>query len=256
MPVSPAKMESSPEISVILPAYNEENLIIGTLTNLDVFLAERYVNYEIIVVDDGSIDQTSTLAAAWKGRSGKKVRLLVNPLNRGKGFSICRGMLESKGQWLVFMDADFPYELGAIDAFRQALQNGYDMAIGSRVLAESYVEGVPTLRFVAGQVFSWLVQALLFRGLPDTQCGFKAFVAPAARKIFPRVTITGFGFDVELLYLARKFDYKIKPVPVRMSDNYRRDSRVRLMRDSLRMFMDLFKIRWNDLCGRYNQPQG
>lgn len=246
-------MSDLPEVSITLPAYNEQSLIAGTLASLDAFLAERFARYEIIVVDDGSSDQTAEIVRRWQAGPGAQVHILVNDANYGKGYSIQRGMLQCTGQMIVFMDADLPYELEAIVSFRQALQNGSDLAIGSRVLPGSHIEGVPALRFAAGQIFSWLVQALLFRGLPDTQCGFKAFTAQAARQIFPYLTITGFGFDVELLYLARKFGFKIQPVPVRMADDYRRDSRVRLVRDSLRMFLDLFRVRWNDLRGRYIQ---
>lgn len=246
-------MSELPEVSVVLPAYNEQSLIVSTLTSLDAFLADRFARYEIILVDDGSSDQTVEIARRWQAGPGAQVHILANNANLGKGYSIRRGMLQSRGHFAIFMDADSPYELDAIDGFLGALQNGSDLAVGSRVLPGSHVDGVPALRFAAGQVFSWLVQALLFRGLPDTQCGFKAFTAQAAGKIFPRITIPGFGFDVELLYLARKFGYKIQPVPVRMADEYRRDSRVRLVRDSSRMFLDLFLVRWNDLRGRYTQ---
>ncbi|MGQ9832429.1 MAG: dolichyl-phosphate beta-glucosyltransferase [Candidatus Villigracilaceae bacterium] len=244
-------MNESPVVSVVLPAFNEENLIAGTLASLDAFLAERFARYEIIVVDDGSCDQTAKIVRRWRPSGKAQLRLLVNEINLGKGYAIQRGVLSSRAPFIVFMDADLPYRLEAIDLFLQALQNGCDLAIGSRVLAGSHVEGVPPLRFVAGQIFSWLVQALLFRGLPDTQCGFKAFTAQAAREIFSRLTIRGFGFDVEALYLARKFGFKIQAVPVQMTTTYRRDSRVRLPSDSLRMFLNLFQVRWNDLRGRY-----
>lgn len=244
-------MNESPVISVVLPAFNEENLIAGTLASLDAFLAERFARYEIIVVDDGSCDQTAEVVRRWRPSGSAQLRLLVNEVNLGKGYAIQRGVLSGRAPFIVFMDADLPYRLEAIDLFLQALQNGSDLAVGSRVLAGSHVEGVPRLRFVAGQIFSWLVQALLFRGLPDTQCGFKAFTAQAAGEIFPRLTIRGFGFDVEALYLARKFGFKIQAVPVQMTAAYRRDSRVRLLRDSLRMFLNLFQVRWNDLRGHY-----
>ncbi len=244
-------MNKSLVVSVVLPAFNEENLIAGTLASLDAFLAARFAHYEIIVVDDGSSDRTAEVIKSWHAGPGAVVRLLVNEVNFGKGYAIRRGVLASQAPFVIFMDADLPYRLEAIDIFLQALQSGSDLAIGSRVLAGSHVEGVPRLRFIAGQIFSWLVQALLFRGLPDTQCGFKAFTAAAAGQIFPRLTIDGFGFDVEMLYLARKFGFRIQPVPVQMTETYRRDSRVRLVRDSLKMFLDLFRVRWNDLRGRY-----
>ena len=241
---------SSPDISVIIPAYNEEALIVSTLDCLQAYLAARPESYEIIVVDDGSRDRTAKSIQQWQKDTLANLHLLVNPDNLGKGFSIRRAVLESQGQFIVFTDADLPYELDAIEGFLQALREGCDLAVGSRVLPGSEVRGVPLLRYVAGQVFSWMVQAVLFRGLPDTQCGFKSFRAEAAREIFRRLTIGGFGFDVEMLFIARKRKYAIRPIPVHMIE-HRQRSRVRLVVDSIRMFTNLFTVRWNDLLGKY-----
>lgn len=239
---------TQPELSVIVPAYNEEDLIVGTLDALHDFLSARKESFEIIVVDDGSRDATVRRVGQW-GKT-KNVRLLVNENNMGKGFSVRRGVEESRGEFLIFIDADLPYELDAIDGFLRALRAGSDLAIGSRVLPGSEVKGVPAARFFAGQVFSWMVQVFLFLGIRDTQCGFKSFKSNAAREIFRRLTISGFGFDVELLYIARKLKYRINPVAVRMI-HHRLGSRVRLVSHSLEMLNDLFVIRSNDLRGRY-----
>jgi len=241
---------NAPELSIIIPAYNEETLIVTTLDCLQSYLSARQESFEIIVVDDGSRDKTVESVQHLQ-RSADQVRLLINTQNMGKGFSIRRGVLESRGQIIIFTDADLPYELEAIEGFLQALRNGCDLAIGSRVLPGSEVRGVPMLRYVAGQVFSWMVQAILFHGLPDTQCGFKSFRAEAAHQIFRRLTIGGFGFDVEMLFIARKLKYIIRPVPVHMIE-HRQRSRVRLMTDSLKMFANLFMVRWNDVQGKYN----
>ncbi|HLO32122.1 MAG TPA: dolichyl-phosphate beta-glucosyltransferase [Anaerolineales bacterium] len=241
---------TSPHVSVIIPAYNEEDLIASTLDCLHTYLSKRSEEYEIIVVDDGSRDRTVESVQAWQKNNPAGLRLLVNPRNMGKGFSIRRGVLESRGSFIIFIDADLPYELDAIDDFLKALGNGYDLAIGSRVLPGSQVKGVPVLRFVSGQIFSWMVQVVLFPGLPDTQCGFKSFKSAAAKEIFQRSTIGGFGFDVEMLYVARKRKLAIQPVAVRMID-HRHRSRVRLIIDSFKMFANLFMVRWNDLQGRY-----
>jgi glycosyltransferase involved in cell wall biosynthesis len=241
---------TSPELSIIIPAYNEEALIVSTLDCLQSYLSARSERYEIIIVDDGSQDQTVHSVQEWQKKDHPEVHLFVNSQNMGKGFSIQRGVQESRGQIIIFTDADLPYELDAIEGFVQALRNGCDLAIGSRVLPGSEVRGVPMLRYVAGQVFSWMVQAVLFQGLPDTQCGFKSFRAEAAREIFRRVTIGGFGFDVEMLFIARKRKYAIRPVPVHMIE-HRQRSRVRLMKDSFKMFANLFMVRWNDLQGKY-----
>jgi dolichyl-phosphate beta-glucosyltransferase len=239
-----------PELSVIIPAYNEEALIAGTLDCVHTYLSARPESYEILVVDDGSQDKTVESVQKWRSHIVADVRVLSNPQNMGKGFSIRRGVMESRGAYLVFIDADLPYELSAIEDFLQALKNGSDLAIGSRVLPGSEVKGVPVLRYVAGQVFSWMVQAVLFRGLPDTQCGFKSFTAVAAREIFQRVTIGGFGFDVEMLFIARKRKYRVQPVPVHMIE-HRQRSRVRLLVDSFKMTTNLFMVRLNDLQGKY-----
>jgi dolichyl-phosphate beta-glucosyltransferase len=222
---------------------------VSTLDCLQSYLSARPEHYEIIVVDDGSQDQTVAFVRQLQ-KNNYHVRLLVNEQNMGKGFSIRRGVLESRGQIIIFTDADLPYELDAIDGFLQALRNDCDLAVGSRVLPGSDVKGVPMLRYVAGQVFSWMVQAVLFQGLPDTQCGFKSFKADAAKEIFRRLTIGGFGFDVEMLFIASKRKYAIQPVPVHMIE-HRQRSRVRLMTDSVKMFANLFMVRWNDLQGKY-----
>ena len=195
--------------------------------------------------------ERSPSVQAWQGGGSANLRLLVNEQNRGKGFSIRRGVQESRGRYIIFIDADLPYELYAIDEFLKALQNGCDLAVGSRVLPGAQVKGVPLIRYVAGQVFSWMVQAVLFTGLPDTQCGFKSFKAEAAQDIFRRLTLDGFGFDVEMLFVARKLKFKIQPVAVHMIE-HRHRSRVRLLSDSLKMFLNLFTVRWNDLQGKYN----
>jgi len=242
---------TSPELSIIIPAYNEEALIVSTLDGLDSFLSARSESYEIIVVDDGSQDKTSGCIRNWKGSHRVDLHLLINERNMGKGFSIRRGVMESRGRFVIFVDADLPYELHAVDDFLGALRSGYDLAIGSRVLPGSEVKGVPLLRYISGQIFSWMVQAILFQGLPDTQCGFKSFRAESARKIFRRLTISGFGFDVEMLFVARKLKLAIQPVAVQMIE-HRHRSRVRLIVDSFKMFANLFMVRWNDLQGKYN----
>jgi dolichyl-phosphate beta-glucosyltransferase len=242
---------TAPNLSIIIPAYNEEALIASTLDGLQNYLSARPEQFEIIVVDDGSQDKTVASIQAWKNRSGTDLRLLVNQQNMGKGFSIRRGVLESRGRYLIFIDADLPYELYAIDDFLKALRNGCDLAIGSRVLPGSEVKGVPAVRYAAGQVFSWMVQAVLFKGLPDTQCGFKSFKSVAAKEIFRRLTIGGFGFDVEMLFVARKLKFAIQPIAVHMIE-HRHRSRVRLFIDSLKMFSNLFMVRWMDWQGKYD----
>lgn len=242
---------TSPELSIIIPAYNEEALITSTLDGLHTYLLTRSETFEIIVVDDGSQDKTVDCIQAWQKIHPVDLQLLMNEQNRGKGFSVQRGVRESHGSFIIFIDADLPYELSAIDGFLKVLRNGHDLAVGSRVLPGAQVKGVPVIRYISGQIFSWMVQAVLFSGLPDTQCGFKSFRSGAAKEIFRRLTIDGFGFDVEMLFVARKLKMTIQPVAVQMID-HRHRSRVRLIVDSFKMFGNLFMVRWNDLQGKYN----
>ena len=239
------------EISIIIPAYNEETLIINTLESLRAYMATRSEKYEFIVVDDGSNDRTAVTIQDWQKKMNADLQLLINQKNMGKGFSIRRAVQASRGQYVIFIDADLPYELYAIDNFLSALKNGYDLAVGSRVLPGAEVRGVPFYRYIAGQVFSWMVQLLLFTGLPDTQCGFKSFRSMAAKEIFRRTSIDGFGFDVEMLFVARKLKFAIQPVAVHMIE-HRQRSRVRLFSDSLRMFSNLFTVRVKDWQGKYD----
>ncbi len=241
----------TPELSVIVPAYNEEQLIVHTLNGLYSYMKTRPESYEIVVVDDGSLDRTVPCVNDWQKQTQADVRLLENEVNRGKGYSVRRGVMESRGQYIFFIDADLPYELHAIDGFLDALRNGFDLAVGSRVLPGSEVKGVPAIRYVAGQVFSWLERFVLSTGTADTQCGFKAFTSAAAKNIFHRLTIDGFGFDVELFFVAQKYKYRIQPVAVQMIDRHR-ESRVRLFSDSLEMLLNLFMVRWQDWQGKYN----
>jgi glycosyltransferase involved in cell wall biosynthesis len=238
------------ELSLVIPAYNEQQMIAATLETLLQFLQMRFESFEILVVDDGSTDETVHVVRQFSG-TRPKVRLLEQGTNRGKGRAIQRGVQESLGEYILFMDADLPYDLAAVDVFMTALRSKYDLAIGSRHMPGSRIQGVPLLRYITGQVFSLLVAALMFPGIRDTQCGLKGFRAEAARQIFKRVSIRKFGFDVEALYIARKHKYAILPIPVQMT-GFRSDSRVRLLHDSSRMFIDLFTIRWNDLRGKYD----
>jgi dolichyl-phosphate beta-glucosyltransferase len=238
------------ELSLIVPAYNEQHLIADNLEILVQFLQVRFANFEILVVDDGSTDESARVVRQFS-ETRPNVRLLEQITNQGKGRAIQRGVQESRGEYIFFMDADLPYDLAAVDVFMTALRGEYDLAIGSRHLEGSEIKDVPPLRYLSGQVFSLLVALLMFPGIRDTQCGLKGFRAEAARQIFERVSIQKFGFDVEALYIARKRKYAILPIPVQMT-GFRYDSRVKILRDSGRMFLDLFAIRLNDWRGKYD----
>ncbi|MBM4041721.1 MAG: glycosyltransferase family 2 protein [Planctomycetes bacterium] len=236
--------------SIVVPAYNESADIEAALEAAEAFLGDSGLPGEVIVVDDGSTDDTAQLVARYAERH-PVVRLLRNERNRGKGHSVRRGVLAARGQVVLFSDADestpFTEAPKLLDALRPG---GADVAIGSRALPESRLERPqPWLRRLMGWVFRGLVRLIVLRGLRDTQCGFKAFRAEAAREVFRRQTLEGFAFDVEVLFIARKLGYHIAEVPVLWRDSH--DSRVHPLRDPVRMFLDLVRIRLRALRGAY-----
>ena len=242
-------MVSSPFLSIIIPAYNEEARLAETLPVLKEFLERQEYSWEVVLVDDGSSDRTSEVIHQFftpeEGRSFK------NSPNRGKGYSIRRGVEEARGEVLLFSDADFSTPIDEFQKLYHHIQNGYEIAIGSRSLPESdlqvhqawYREGM-------GKVFNLLVQGILLRGFKDTQCGFKCVRRKDAAPIFSQLTIDGFGYDVEFLFLAQKKGLKIKETPVLWRNHP--DSRVRIVQDSFRMLTDLLAVRFRDLFGQYD----
>lgn len=234
----------NPYLSVIVPAYNEEVRLAESLPRIFEYLAAQPYTSEIIVVDDGSSDRTSELAT--RLGAGHNCRVLRNEPNRGKGYSIRRGMLEARGQYRVFSDADLSTPIEEIEKFWPFVNDGYAVVIGSRAVAGSdLVVRQRFYRELMGRTFNLFVQLLLVGGIRDTQCGFKLFSAEAAKAVFPRQTLTGFSFDVELLVLARKLGFQIKEAPVRWINSPA--SKVSAWRDSTRMFYDL-------LCLKFRRP--
>ncbi len=205
---------------------------------------------EVIVVDDGSGDGTAATAERFaEGRPC--VRLLQNPGNRGKGYSVRHGMLEAKGEWALFSDADLSAPIEELDKLWEAVEkSGASVAIGSRALNRRLI-GVhqSAFREYGGRVFNLVLR--LITGLPfwDTQCGFKLFAGTAAREIFRRQRAEGFGFDAEVLFIAKHLGFQIVEVPVRW--NHVEGTKMRLFQDTLRMVTDLVTIRWNQMLGRY-----
>lgn len=241
------------DLSMVIPAFNEENCIKGTLETLMEYLSINQINSEIIVVDDGSSDSTPEIINQFihQPATYAKVTLVRNKRNYGKGYALKKGMLIACGKIRIFMDADLPFELEAVNVIMKEIKYGYQVVIGSRDLPGSTLVDVTFFRYIAGRIFSWLVHIMAFSGYPDTQCGLKGFSADSAEQIFSRATINDFGIDVELLFIARKLHYSILKIPVRMTGN-RGDSRVHLISDSLKMLTELFVIRWNDIFHRYD----
>jgi dolichyl-phosphate beta-glucosyltransferase len=242
------------DCSIIIPAYNEEKMIGITLQSIiEQFLKDSF-NFEIIVVDDGSTDQTvnivKTIICGMKNKLS--IQLIENSINIGKGHALRQGMLAAAGRICIFMDADLPFELSIIEDIYLRINSGCHIVVGSRDLPGSTLVGVPFTRFLAGQVFSFFVQLIAFRGIRDTQCGVKGFSQEAVKKIFPLSRVNDFGIDVELLFIAKKYGFVICKIPVRMS-GYRGDSRIKLISDSMKMFFELIIIRYNDLLGKYSE---
>ena len=239
-------------LSVVIPAYNEEERLPLTLQRVCGYLSTRSISFEVIVVDDGSNDRTAAIAEQFF-KSQKGGTVLRNCQNEGKGFSVKRGVLQALGKYILFSDADLSTPIEEVDKLLQPISDGYcDIAIASRAHRGSNVAvSQAWYRKLMGKIFNAFVRLLVMRGISDTQCGFKCFKRTVAMAVFQRQHLTGFGFDVEVLYIAQKAAYVILEVPVIWINSPK--SRVRLIKDSARMFFDLWQIRVNGLKGRYNQ---
>jgi glycosyltransferase involved in cell wall biosynthesis len=232
-------------LSIIIPAFNEQKRLRATLGRVREYLAASNWEFaEIVVVDDGSVDATVKLAEA------AGVRVLRNPGNRGKGYSVRHGMLEAKGEWALFSDADLSAPIEELERLWGAAEREHaPVVIGSRAVDRSMV-GVhqPFFREMSGRFFNLAMRAVT--GLPfrDTQCGFKLFETAAAREIYKRQTLDGFGFDVEVLYIASHLGYRTLEVPVRWNDVA--GTKVSMLLGA-KGFLDPLKVRWNGLRGKY-----
>lgn len=249
MPIRPRKTSSlaRPDLSVIVPAYNEQQRLGPTLLRLQTYLKGRKV--EVLVVDDGSTDGTANLVATMAKR-WNALRLVSQKGNQGKGAAVKLGVAEARGKVILFTDSDLSTPIEELPRLETALRTGQAIAIGSRALDRARTSvRQPFYREAGGRFFNKLVQVLTVPGIEDTQCGFKLFEASAAKRLFAQQQVTRFGFDVEVLYLARKAGYRIAELPVRWVNSP--ESKVRPVRDGLRAFLDLALIRIYDLQGRY-----
>lgn len=241
-------MTPQPELSVIIPAYNEEDRLPQALERTSSYLRTLPFASEVIVVDDGSTDRTSQVVAGL-AKEIPNLSLVSNDRNRGKGFSVRQGMLAARGRIALFTDADLSAPIEEMQKLLAALESA-DIAMGSRAVDRSLIEiHQSRWRELAGILFNWILR--LLTGLPfqDTQCGFKAFAMPESRIIFEQQRIYDFGFDPEILFLAKRHGLRAVEIPVRWSHDPR--TKVHVLRDSIRMLLDLILIRWNALTGRY-----
>jgi dolichyl-phosphate beta-glucosyltransferase len=232
-------------ISIIIPAYNEEKRLPGTLDKIERYFERIHWDFaEIVVVNDGSVDGTAAVARQ------RGARVLENPGNRGKGYSVRHGMLDAKGDWALLTDADLSAPIEDLERLWHAAESEHaEAAIGSRALDRSLI-GVhqPAFREFMGRFFNLFVRTIT--GLPfhDTQCGFKLFRSSAAAEIFRRQRLDGFGFDVEVLYIAQHLGYRTLEVPVHWDDVA--GTKVSMTR-GMAAFLDPVKVRFNGLRGRY-----
>jgi len=241
-----------PDLSIIIPSFNEEQRLPDSLGKLAAYIRERRPNTEVIVVDDGSTDKTAAVAESYKAKI-PNLRVLSNGTNRGKGFSVRRGSLEARGHITLFTDADLSSPIEEGEKLFAGLDT-HDVAIGSRAVDRSLIEAHQSLfREFAGIVFNRIVRVILRLPFVDTQCGFKAFRRERCRIIFEQQTIERFGFDPELLYLARHHGLSTVEVPVRWAHSPA--TKVSMLTDSVQMFLDVFVIRWNALLGRYRKTR-
>jgi glycosyltransferase involved in cell wall biosynthesis len=237
--------------SIIIPAYNEVARLGATLDRVLNYIAAQHWDAEVIVVNDGSRDQTPDLVRSY-AQTHPTLRLLENPGNRGKGYSVRNGMQNATGEILLFTDADLSAPIEEAPNLFAAIHSGADIAIGSRWLRpELQSRRQSLLRQFYGRIFNLSLRLVLGLNFKDTQCGFKAFTRQAAQEIFPRQRIERWGFDPELLYLARKLGFEVKEVPVAWSNS--EGTRISPLRDGIRMFAEVLKIRWDALTGKYSR---
>jgi dolichyl-phosphate beta-glucosyltransferase len=238
------------KISLIIPVYNEEKRIKLTLSKCISYFKNKKIDYEIIIVDDGSTDKTRLIIKDYLSEN-KNIKLTKQRKNKGKGYSVKEGMLLANGDYLLFSDADLSTPIEEIEKFIKVMKKGYDIVIASRNMKDSIIPiKQPFFRKFLGQVFPLIVNLLILPGYKDTQCGFKLFKKEVAIKIFSKQKINDFGFDVEILFIAKKYGYKIKEIPVIWSNSL--VSKVSPLLDSIRMFLDILKIRLNDIKNTYN----
>ncbi len=235
--------------SIIIPAYNEQDRLGATLEKVLAYAAAQRWRSEVLVVNDGSRDATGDVAREF-ARRNPSVRLIENPGNRGKGYSVRNGALNASGDIVLFTDADLSTPIEEAGKLFAAIAGGADVAIGSRWLkSELQTERQPVYRQIVGRAFNLVLWAILRINYKDTQCGFKAFSGRAARTLFSLQKIDRWGFDPELLLLARKMGMKVAEVPVEWAHDHR--SKIRVFRDGFRMLADLLAVRWYQITGRY-----
>jgi len=243
-----------PTYSIVIPAYNESARLGATLEKVLAYVRAQGWNAEVLVVNDGSKDDTADIVRRLAARE-PRLRLVENPGNRGKGYSVRNGMLHARGRVVLFSDADLSSPIEEAPKLFAALEAGADIAIGSRWLrVETQTQRQPLYRQVFGRVFNLMLRITLGLQFADTQCGFKAFRQTAVQAIFPLQKIERWGFDPEVLFLARKRGFRVQEVPVMWGHSG--GTRIHPLKDGARMFLEMLYIRWNSLTGKYDPAAG
>ena len=253
-------MSDEPLLTIVVPAYNERQRISATVARITEFMSAQDYAAELLVVDDGSDDGTAEMLDSLRNGASPPIDVIRND-HRGKAYTVRTGMLAARGRYVLFSDADLSTPIEEVSGFLPYFEDGYDVVIGSREAPGARRFDEPATRHLMGRVFTRAVQIITGQRFEDTQCGFKAFSRAASQEVFSRVRLYGAnspvikrsrvtGFDVELLFLARKLNMRIREVPVRWY--YSAGSKVDPLRDSLQNLADVLKVRLYDLQGRYD----
>ena len=242
---------ASPQLSIVIPAYNEGARIERTLDRVMSCVEQQGWDAEVLVVDDGSVDETAAIIARWM-ETHPRLHLVKNEGNRGKGYSVRNGLLQAAGDVVMFTDADLSAPMEEAELLLAAIADGADVAIGSRWMDKTrQTIHQPLYRRFFGRCFNWVTRTVMGLPFKDTQCGFKAFRRPAAQVIFRLQRIERWGFDPEILFIARKLGYQIREVPVTWGHDER--SRMSYLKDGMKMLEEMAVIRANSIAGRYDE---
>lgn len=246
-------MDQNPYLSVIIPSYKEAERIGKNLLEIENYLKSKDYSYEVLVVVDGSPDNTAEIAESYKDKV-KNLRVISNKENHGKGYVVRQGLLEGKGELRLFLDADGSTSITHLDTFLPKFKEGYDVVIGSRDIKGSFIQvHQPKYREFMGDMGNWLIRIVLgLWSFPDTQCGFKMITGKAAEEVASRMVVDRFGFDFELIILAKKLGYKIKQMPVRWLNEEGSTVGLTGPNGFIQVLIDLFKTKWRLMTGKYN----
>jgi len=239
---------SVPLLSIIIPAHNEESRLPQTLEQVFVFLGQQSYESEVLVIENGSTDRTLEIAQEY-ARQHPSLRV-IHEEGRGKGLAVHRGMFEARGEYRMMCDADLSMPINEVNKFIPPALGDYDIAIASREAKGAVRYNEPRYRHLGGRGINLIIRALILPGLEDTQCGFKCFRAKAAEDLFNHLTLFGWSFDIELLFLAKRHKYRVTEIPIHWY--YRSESKVNALQDAMRMIGDIFRIHVNAWRGRYD----